>query len=84
MAGVRTCALPIFAFCLFLFPVLCIASEPVRVVVFAGEFERRDSIVMVRLPGLAGRVVGFRGSGVRLPLQVDAAGQGVFIFPRVG
>ena len=74
----------LFAGCLLLFPFLANAIEPERVEVFAGEIDRRNSIVMVRLPGLAGRVVGLRGAGMILPMQVDAVGRGMFILPRLG
>jgi len=58
-----------------------VAAEPVRVEVMAGEWERRDSIVEIHLPGLSGRVIGLQGAGVVFPMQVDHSGVGRFVVP---
>ena len=63
------------------------AAESVlgELTVDAGAHARRQTPVTVDLPPeLAGRALWLRGPRLRLPLDVDAAGQGVFVLPALG
>ena len=56
-----------------------------QVKVSAGEHDRRDTVVRVDLPSAArGALALLSAAGETLPLQVDEAGEGWFVLPRLG
>ena len=59
-------------------------NKPATLTVQAGAFDRQNSPVPVKLPAeLAGKRFELRGPGGRLPLDVDAQGNGVFVLPAL-